>query len=474
MKTERKMKVLLINGSPKNNGNTYRALSEVAATLNSEGVETEIISIGKKAVQGCIACGMCGREGRCTFRDELYNKIFRAVKDGIDGLIVGSPVYYGGPNGSLCALLDRVFYSLGPDWQFKPGTDIKSTEFGISGGITFPRFLLLPSSFFRDRVPTTQIKASVNVQDRPEYERDIYSTSYTYLWSKGRFYYQFSPLGVSHVRLYHIEDSFLESLSSNPFLKNAYQTHLDIGSSFTVYYTTDASVVPQGAYSYVRLKVDLSGNLLSLFDGMLKKNDEGAALMFNTPYSQYARGELTIGRTFRIGERFTLATRFLAGAGYAYGNSSALPFEKHFYSGGANSLRGWQARALGPGYAKKNDNFIIPSQTGDLKLEANAELRFGIYKFLSGAVFTDVGNIWTINGESSEQPEGRFNSANFPGSLAADWGFGLRFNLNVLLLRLDMGLKLRDPALDGSKWVGPSHWFHSGFNAIHLGVGYPF
>ena len=135
-----------------------------------------------------------------------------------------------------------------------------------------------------------------------------------------------------------------------------------------------------------------------------------------------------------LGGTFTLATRLLAGAGYAYGNSSVLPFEKHFYSGGANSLRGWQARAVGPGYAKKNENFVIPSQTGDLKLEANAELRFGIYSILSGAIFTDVGNIWTINSGSSENPEGRFNMDNFPGSLAADWGFGLRFNFSVILL----------------------------------------
>lgn len=118
------MKVLLINGSPKENGNTFRALTEVATTLNAEGIETEIISIGKHAVQGCIACGMCGRLGKCTFRDDLYYNVWRAVKDGIDGLIVGSPVYYGGPNGSLCALLDRVFYSLGHDLQFKPGASV--------------------------------------------------------------------------------------------------------------------------------------------------------------------------------------------------------------------------------------------------------------------------------------------------------------------------------------------------------------
>lgn len=118
------MKVLLINGSPRDNGNTFLALSEVAKSLNAEGVETEIISLGKKAVQGCIACGMCGRTGKCTFNDDLYYRVMRAVKDGIDGLVVGSPVYYGGPNGSLCALLDRVFYSLGPLLQYKPGASV--------------------------------------------------------------------------------------------------------------------------------------------------------------------------------------------------------------------------------------------------------------------------------------------------------------------------------------------------------------
>ena len=118
-------KVLLINGSPKESGNTFTALSEVAKTLNEEGVKTEIIGIGKQAVQGCIACGMCGREGgRCTFRDDLYYKVWRTVKDGIDGLVIGSPVYYGGPNGSLCALLDRVFYTLGNELMFKPAASV--------------------------------------------------------------------------------------------------------------------------------------------------------------------------------------------------------------------------------------------------------------------------------------------------------------------------------------------------------------
>jgi len=118
------MKVLLINGSPKEHGNTFRSLSEVAGMLNAEGIDTEIVSIGKQAVQGCVACGWCGRTGKCTYTDGLYSKIYRVVKDGIDGLVIGSPVYYGGPNGSLCALLDRVFYSLGPLLQYKVGASV--------------------------------------------------------------------------------------------------------------------------------------------------------------------------------------------------------------------------------------------------------------------------------------------------------------------------------------------------------------
>ncbi|MCR5819889.1 MAG: flavodoxin family protein [Bacteroidaceae bacterium] len=118
------MKVLLINGSPRDKGNTFTALSEVAKALNAEDIETQIISIGKQAVQGCIACGWCGRTGRCTYHDDLYYQVMRTIKDGIDGLVIGSPVYYGGPNGSLCALLDRVFYSLGKDLEYKPGASV--------------------------------------------------------------------------------------------------------------------------------------------------------------------------------------------------------------------------------------------------------------------------------------------------------------------------------------------------------------
>lgn len=131
------MKVLLINGSPRKQGNTFIALSEVAAALQENGVETEIISIGTKAVQGCIACGRCRELGRCVFQDELYNTILEKLPT-IDGLVVGSPVYYAGPNGSLCALLDRLFYSSGSLLQYKPAAAVAVCRRG-GASATFDR-----------------------------------------------------------------------------------------------------------------------------------------------------------------------------------------------------------------------------------------------------------------------------------------------------------------------------------------------
>lgn len=117
------MKVLLINGSPKKEGNTFIALSEVASALRSDGVETEIICIGTKAVQGCIGCGKCADTSRCVFNDDLYNQVRNKIEEA-DGIIVGSPTYYAGPNGSLCALLDRLFYSASCHLQFKPAAAV--------------------------------------------------------------------------------------------------------------------------------------------------------------------------------------------------------------------------------------------------------------------------------------------------------------------------------------------------------------
>lgn len=131
------MKVLLINGSPRSNGNTFIALSEVAETLESNGIETEIVSVGTRAVQGCIACRQCVEKCRCVFNDDLYNSVYGKLNTA-DGIVVGSPVYFAGPNGSLCALLDRLFYSAASLLQYKPAAAVAVCRRG-GASATFER-----------------------------------------------------------------------------------------------------------------------------------------------------------------------------------------------------------------------------------------------------------------------------------------------------------------------------------------------
>ena len=255
---------------------------------------------------------------------------------------------------------------------------------------------------------------------------------------------------------------------------NAYSDHFDLGVGGTLYYTTDPSAIPAGSYHYYRLNVDLAGNVVSLFNPLMPTDSWGYHTIWDTPYAQYVRAEVQAGRTLRMGhaEKVSLAYRFLAGAGYAYGNSTSLPFEKQFYSGGASSMRGWQARTLGPGTSQINESFVIPSQTGDMKLEANVELRFPLVWKLEGAVFADAGNIWELMGANEET---RFDFKDLQESVALDGGLGLRVNLSFILVRLDAGLKLHDPAQDpGARWLAPSRWLDKGNFAIHFGVGYPF
>lgn len=360
------------------------------------------------------------------------------------------------------------------NFQFKFNNTTRSNEFGVSAGLSFPRILGMPNHKVKgSNIPRTEVNASYNYQNRPEYTRNIISTSFGYsgtIWN--RLSYQFYPLQLSIVHLDDINSSFLETLSNNPFMRYAYQDHFDTGLGGNFQYSSNQSENSSTSFSYLRLSADISGNALSLLKPLMNKDENGAGLIWGTPFSQYVRGELTLGSTWKFGKNSnqSIATRILGGIGYAYGNSSVVPFEKQFYSGGANSMRGWQARSLGPGTSQRNDSFIIPSQTGDIKFEANLEYRFNMFWKIEGALFLDAGNIWTFHqGEESS----KFNIKTLGDSIAADWGTGIRVNLNFLVLRLDLGMKLHDPARE-DKWLEPGDWLKKGGYALHFGVGYPF
>ncbi len=362
------------------------------------------------------------------------------------------------------------------NFQFKFNDDIRSNEFGVSGGLSFPKFFPLPYRFFSGAIPRTDINLSYNYQSRPEYTRNIISTSYGYTGNyRNRLFYQAYPLQLNIVKLLDLDENFYESLANDPFLRNAYQNHFDLGLGGTVYYTTNSENIPKESFFYTRLQFDIAGNLLSAFKPLMAKDANGAGMLWNTPYSQFVRGEMTLGKTWVWGKKNgqSLATRLVAGAGHAYGNSTTLPFEKHFYAGGASSLRGWQARTVGPGTSPRDSSFVIPNQTGDMRLEANIEYRFDMFWKVEGAVFVDAGNIWTLQEHDKEAEKSLFKWNTFGESIAANWGLGLRLNFGFLLVRVDMGMKIHDPARE-QKWVNPGKWLRRDNYALHFGVGYPF
>ena len=203
----------------------------------------------------------------------------------------------------------------------------------------------------------------------------------------------------------------------------------------------------------------------------MKKAPNGSNMLWGTAYSQYWKNEVNSVYTWQPIPEHSVAFRLYGGIGVAYGNSDALPFEKLLYAGGANSLRAWQARAVGPGSMPIDTTFSIPNQTGDAKLELNMEYRPKLFWKVEGAIFVDAGNVWTIRQDLGREA-GAFRIKDFHKSIAIAGGLGIRLNLEFVLLRLDMGLALRDP--HQRKWTPVSQWFKPGTTAIQFGVGYPF
>ena len=358
------------------------------------------------------------------------------------------------------------------NWQWIPNSKpkVSSTELGVSASLSFPRLLGYSVGRIRgDNIPRTEFKVSFNYQNRPEYIRLLSTFMFGYTGQMGRNYsYQIYPLRINVVKVAGVDPVFMNTVTSYPYLWDTFEDQIDAGVGFMLYHTTDPAVVPKTSYHAERLSLDLSGNVLSLFNKVLPRFESSVASMhtiFGLPYKQYVRGELNLTRVFRFGwnDNQALAMHVVAGAGLAYGNSFAMPFEKQFYVGGANSMRGWNARTLGPGGDPLSTSFRIPSQTGDLKLEADMEYRFPSVWKLEFALFAEAGNVWKMGTTPITW-----------STLAADWGIGVRVNLDFILIRLDAGFRVHDPArAEGDRWVHPRDWLH-GSSAIHFGVGYPF
>ena len=386
----------------------------------------------------------------------------------------------------LTAKLRGAYESLSGD--FEGLINNRYTEVAGEVGITFPKFKApFLSRNFKQRInATTEFAISLNYQERPEYTRVIAGGAWKYKWLTREHDFNvrrtFDLIDINYVYLPRSTIDFIDQIApSNPLLRYSYEDHFIMRMGYTYYRTnrriptaTISSFAIQPSVTTLRASAEMAGNLLyAISSAVGQKRSDGAYKIFGIQYAQYLKGEVDFTYTRNFNKRNALAFHAGAGIAYPYGNSSMVPFEKRFYDGGANSVRGWSARTLGPGrYDARNSvtNFI--NQCGDIRLDLNLEYRAKLFWVFEGALFVDIGNIWTIHNYST-QPGGFFRFRNFYKELAGAYGIGLRMDFTYFLLRLDLGMKAHNPAMNQEEWplIRPN-WQRDA--TFHFAVGYPF
>ncbi len=350
-------------------------------------------------------------------------------------------------------------------------------EFGVTTGLTFPRFLVpwRMRRFSTINQPKTKIELSVNLQDRSFYHRTLTSAGITYLWSNSKYSsFSFRPIDINVVDVSYLDPDFLKD-TENLYLINSYKTQFIAGLSFGYTFNNQLKNLGRNA-TVIRFNAETSGNSIYAFSKLFGKkhgtSEDSYYTIFDIRYSQYFRFDLSLSRKIMLGEKAALAGRLYGGLALAYGNSTSVPFDRLFYAGGSNSMRGWAPRTLGPGSAPITET-KFPTQLGDMKLEANLELRFPIWGIVHGATFLDAGNIWFLKNKPEEySPDAVFHLRDFYKQMALNTGIGLRFDIKFAVLRLDWGIQLHDPnAPAGQRWIHDFKWKNT---ALNFGVGYPF
>lgn len=369
-------------------------------------------------------------------------------------------------------------------------SDQNFIEYSFEAGITFPDFIFpfLRQSFRKRALATSELNFMFDSQDRPEFHRRVLTTSWRYKWARAsrRMQHRIDLLDINYVFMPWISDTFREIYLDNPESRNAilrynYENLFIVKWGYSFFYSSQ-SLNPNsknyGTNAYIiRASIETAGNFLYGISNMSKasKNEDGQYTLFNNAYAQYVKGDFDFSKSFMINSANSLAIHFGLGVAYPYGNSTILPYEKRYFSGGANSVRGWSVRELGPGIFLGNDGKIdFINQTGDLKLDMNIEYRTHLFWKFDGAVFIDAGNIWTLR-DYKDQPGGQFKFDTFWKQIAVAYGFGIRLNFNYFILRLDGGMKAIHPAYEDSRRHYPI--IHPNFKrdfTFHFAVGLPF
>jgi len=358
-------------------------------------------------------------------------------------------------------------------------------EYGLEANLDFPEFLIPFASqeLQRRSQATSRFSAKIDAQRRPEFQKTIFSAGWSYMWSDGwQKSHRLDVIDLNYLVVPWISDHFRSNYldpitSSGSILKYSYEDLLITKVGYTFYYT-NAGVNSSAPFQYsVRVGVETSGNLLNLLSEPLgfDKTDNDQYKFMGVAFAQYAKHDFAFTANWRLDRMNNFVAHVEWGLGVPYGNSESLPFEKRFFAGGANSVRGWAVRELGPGNFRGEDKTIdYIRQSGDIKLGASIEYRSKLFWKINGATFIDAGNIWTIK-EYAEQPDGEFRFDTFYKQIAVSYGLGLRLDFGFFVLRLDGGMKAYDPS--GQTMYQRLPLIHPSFSrdfAFHLAVGYPF
>ncbi|PWS26657.1 hypothetical protein DHW03_15875 [Pedobacter yonginense] len=370
------------------------------------------------------------------------------------------------------------------------GTSLGKNSLSLTaeGKLTFPRFIV---PFYKPNstnafIPKTIASLSYQMLNRgSEYTLNAFKAEFGYNFKENIYKeHNFNPISVSYISTSFPDVDTQERLyAENPLLRTTLENQFIIGSNYNFTYTNQMENSRRNnMYFYGGLET--GGNVWGAF---VPKNEVGKRTLFNVPLSQFIRTELDFRDYYKINRNLIWANRLNLGYGYAYGNSTSLPFVRQFFAGGSNDIRAFAARTLGPGTYKVPDDAIFSDQGGDIKLMLNSELRFKIVSILYGALFVDAGNIWLrkedlgVPGTTNlGRPGSGFKLSNALNELAVGTGAGVRVDATIFVIRLDVAFPVRKPYLpDGQRWVldqvafGNKDWRKQNL-IFNIGIGYPF
>lgn len=353
-------------------------------------------------------------------------------------------------------------------------------NYGFETKLSLPSILLPMSRRLHSAFKgSTDFSLSYDFQVRPEFNRDIFSGAWGYSWSHYGYpalRYSLKAIEVDFMHFGFINTTFNDNLPSITRALN-YRDQFILSSSLLINYisTQDYRLRYSPFVHNVRLFVQSAGNLLYGLSHVIKAKQDnyGSYTLLNINYAQFFKAEIDYSGLYHIEGKNALAYHAALGIVYPYANSRILPIDLRYFSGGANSIRGWNARELGPGAMPHEVGQSIFQQVGDIKLDLSTELRTRISPSWELALFLDAGNIWTIHKYASQR-QGQFRWSDFYKQIALSGGMGFRWDLDFFLLRFDLGMKLHDPqAAEGRRWV-IGHYTPRQLFSLHFALGYPF